>query len=52
MPQMAPLYWLSLFCFFIFTLLMFLIVNHFLSPFKKINILSQKSTNPFKPWSL
>nr|QGT77260.1 ATP synthase F0 subunit 8 [Potamiscus yiwuensis] len=34
MPQMSPLFWLGLFFFFFFTMMLFLMFNYFLSPYK------------------
>nr|YP_010952673.1 ATP synthase F0 subunit 8 [Tetralia glaberrima]YP_010952725.1 ATP synthase F0 subunit 8 [Tetralia rubridactyla]YP_010952842.1 ATP synthase F0 subunit 8 [Tetralia nigrolineata]WMQ53093.1 ATP synthase F0 subunit 8 [Tetralia glaberrima]WMQ53145.1 ATP synthase F0 subunit 8 [Tetralia rubridactyla]WMQ53262.1 ATP synthase F0 subunit 8 [Tetralia nigrolineata] len=35
MPQMAPLLWSYLFVFFFFSLMLFLIMNYYISPFNK-----------------
>nr|YP_009114552.1 ATP synthase F0 subunit 8 [Homologenus malayensis]AIB52331.1 ATP synthase F0 subunit 8 [Homologenus malayensis] len=35
MPQMAPLMWLYLFFFFLTSLLVFMMLNYFLKPYKK-----------------
>nr|YP_009749693.1 ATP synthase F0 subunit 8 [Sinolapotamon patellifer]QII91827.1 ATP synthase F0 subunit 8 [Sinolapotamon patellifer] len=34
MPQMSPLFWLILFPFFLISLLLFLMINYFIKPFK------------------
>nr|QUL60393.1 ATP synthase F0 subunit 8 [Terrapotamon thungwa] len=34
MPQMSPLFWLSLFFFFLLSFLLFLMFNYFIKPFK------------------
>nr|YP_009927060.1 ATP synthase F0 subunit 8 [Indochinamon bhumibol]QNT10756.1 ATP synthase F0 subunit 8 [Indochinamon bhumibol]BCL51418.1 ATP synthase F0 subunit 8 [Indochinamon bhumibol] len=34
MPQMSPLFWLSLFVLFLFTTGLFLLFNYFLKPYK------------------
>nr|YP_010956278.1 ATP synthase F0 subunit 8 [Opecarcinus hypostegus]WMY25242.1 ATP synthase F0 subunit 8 [Opecarcinus hypostegus] len=36
MPQMAPIYWLSLFAFFTLTLVLFSMLNYFIKPFNKM----------------
>nr|YP_010384966.1 ATP synthase F0 subunit 8 [Amusiotheres obtusidentatus]UPL64963.1 ATP synthase F0 subunit 8 [Amusiotheres obtusidentatus] len=52
MPQMAPIYWLYLFCFFLSILSLFLIMNYFMPPFSKINSLNVSNLNNFKSWKL
>nr|BDL61482.1 ATPase F0 subunit 8 [Arcotheres sp. GK-2022] len=52
MPQMAPLYWFYLFCFFLITLSMFLILNYFLTPFNKTTLYTSKPFNNYKYWKL
>uniref|UniRef100_UPI0030E155D7 ATP synthase F0 subunit 8 n=1 Tax=Austruca sindensis TaxID=1316774 RepID=UPI0030E155D7 len=52
MPQMAPLYWLTLFFFFLLVLLLFFMMNYFIKPFEKKDHTMKKSTNYFKAWSL
>nr|YP_010384927.1 ATP synthase F0 subunit 8 [Pinnotheres pholadis]UPL64924.1 ATP synthase F0 subunit 8 [Pinnotheres pholadis] len=52
MPQMAPIYWLSLFCFFLFILSLFLIMNYFIPPFNKTSSLNINNPDNFKSWKL
>nr|BDL61456.1 ATPase F0 subunit 8 [Indopinnixa haematosticta] len=52
MPQMAPLYWLYLFCFFLSMLLTFMILNYFLPPYNKTNISHLESSSKHKSWKL
>nr|YP_010384940.1 ATP synthase F0 subunit 8 [Arcotheres purpureus]UPL64937.1 ATP synthase F0 subunit 8 [Arcotheres purpureus] len=52
MPQMAPLYWLYLFCFFLITLFMFLVLNYFLTPYSKMTLTPLKLYNNYKNWKL
>nr|QGT77273.1 ATP synthase F0 subunit 8 [Apotamonautes hainanensis] len=52
MPQMSPLFWLSLFFFFLFSLMLFLMMNYFIKPFKSFSYLP--SSYPFSKllWKL
>nr|YP_009498515.1 ATP synthase F0 subunit 8 [Parasesarma pictum]AWK60828.1 ATP synthase F0 subunit 8 [Parasesarma pictum] len=52
MPQMAPLYWLYLFIFFLFTLLLFFMMNYFIKPFNSISPVSHETKFIFKSWKL
>nr|YP_010636262.1 ATP synthase F0 subunit 8 [Xeruca formosensis]WBQ48742.1 ATP synthase F0 subunit 8 [Xeruca formosensis] len=52
MPQMAPLYWLMLFFFFLFILSLFFMMNYFISPFEKKDHALKKPDIHFKPWTL
>nr|YP_009459819.1 ATP synthase F0 subunit 8 [Longpotamon yangtsekiense]AUT13991.1 ATP synthase F0 subunit 8 [Longpotamon yangtsekiense] len=52
MPQMFPMFWLSLLMFFLFSLTLFLMLNYFIKPFKMFNFVSL--SHPFSklPWKL
>nr|YP_010944264.1 ATP synthase F0 subunit 8 [Willemoesia forceps]WLW41803.1 ATP synthase F0 subunit 8 [Willemoesia forceps] len=50
MPQMAPLLWSSLFVFFLFNLLLFLISTYFLLPPSKMKYNPCSTTYPQKNW--
>nr|YP_010956291.1 ATP synthase F0 subunit 8 [Troglocarcinus corallicola]WMY25255.1 ATP synthase F0 subunit 8 [Troglocarcinus corallicola] len=52
MPQMAPIYWLNLFCMFLFTLLLFFMLNYYIKPFSKMTTSHISSKNTFKHWKL
>nr|YP_010572967.1 ATP synthase F0 subunit 8 [Potamon fluviatile]UZH44825.1 ATP synthase subunit 8 [Potamon fluviatile] len=52
MPQMAPLFWLSLLFFFILTLMLFLVLNYFIKPFKTFSISSISYYFPKPSWKL
>nr|BDL61469.1 ATPase F0 subunit 8 [Tmethypocoelis choreutes] len=52
MPQMAPLYWLYLFLFFISILLLFIMMNYFIKPFSQMNSILHYNDTNFKPWKL
>nr|YP_009509620.1 ATP synthase F0 subunit 8 [Cranuca inversa]AUN45037.1 ATP synthase F0 subunit 8 [Cranuca inversa] len=52
MPQMAPLYWLFLFLFFLSTLLVFFMMNYFIKPFEKKEHSLSKKDLKFKVWTL
>nr|AWW91886.1 ATP synthase F0 subunit 8 [Hemigrapsus penicillatus] len=53
MPQMAPIYWLFMFFFFIMSFLLFLMFNYFMKPFFKINSLPDNKSPFFsKSWKL
>nr|YP_009649172.1 ATP synthase F0 subunit 8 [Ovalipes punctatus]QDA22797.1 ATP synthase F0 subunit 8 [Ovalipes punctatus] len=52
MPQMAPLMWLYLYCFFLLSLLFFLIINHFIKPYDKISNKISSTTSIQTPWKL
>nr|YP_009912337.1 ATP synthase F0 subunit 8 [Cyclograpsus intermedius]QLD96867.1 ATP synthase F0 subunit 8 [Cyclograpsus intermedius] len=53
MPQMAPIYWLFMFFFFLLSFLLFFMFNYFLKPFSKINFASDsKKTLITKSWKL
>nr|QDO72155.1 ATP synthase F0 subunit 8 [Pandalus japonicus] len=47
MPQMAPLMWLNLYGFFTLMFLLFIIINYYIKPIKKIGASLQGSA-PFK----
>nr|YP_010564483.1 ATP synthase F0 subunit 8 [Pilumnopeus makianus]UZA47109.1 ATP synthase F0 subunit 8 [Pilumnopeus makianus] len=52
MPQMSPLMWLPLYFFFLFSLILFLMLNYFIKPYENINSpkLSNQIDQPF--WKL
>nr|YP_010164111.1 ATP synthase F0 subunit 8 [Longpotamon depressum]QRK27439.1 ATP synthase F0 subunit 8 [Longpotamon depressum] len=52
MPQMSPMFWLSLLMFFLLSLMLFLMLNYFLKPFKMFNFTS--FSHPFSKlfWKL
>nr|YP_010164059.1 ATP synthase F0 subunit 8 [Nanhaipotamon hongkongense]QRK27348.1 ATP synthase F0 subunit 8 [Nanhaipotamon hongkongense] len=52
MPQMAPLLWLFMFIFFILSLMMFLILNYFIKPFKIYSFLNSSHNTPLPLWKL
>nr|QEJ81982.1 ATP synthase F0 subunit 8 [Tubuca paradussumieri] len=52
MPQMAPLYWLVLFFFFLFSLFLFFTMNYFIKPFEKKDWIMKKPDLNFKTWML
>nr|YP_010385005.1 ATP synthase F0 subunit 8 [Asthenognathus inaequipes]UPL65015.1 ATP synthase F0 subunit 8 [Asthenognathus inaequipes] len=53
MPQMAPIYWLFMFLFFLMSLMLFFMLNYFLKPFNKIFLLTDnKKTLNSKYWKL
>nr|YP_009239898.1 ATP synthase F0 subunit 8 [Grapsus tenuicrustatus]AMN14532.1 ATP synthase F0 subunit 8 [Grapsus tenuicrustatus] len=52
MPQMAPLYWLYLFVFFLLTFFIFLTLNYFIKPFEKVSSPSSSYSLEFKNWKL
>nr|YP_002327422.1 ATP synthase F0 subunit 8 [Eriocheir japonica]ACJ44952.1 ATP synthase subunit 8 [Eriocheir japonica]UJM44179.1 ATP synthase F0 subunit 8 [Eriocheir japonica] len=53
MPQMAPIYWLFMFFFFLASFLLFFALNYFIKPFYKVNFL-QDNKKPliYKYWKL
>nr|ANJ60507.1 ATP synthase F0 subunit 8 [Neoglyphea inopinata] len=50
MPQMAPLFWLNLFFFFITSFLIFFIMNYFMSPPMKLKIIKSSKHISSKSW--
>nr|YP_010160570.1 ATP synthase F0 subunit 8 [Grapsus albolineatus]QRH17763.1 ATP synthase F0 subunit 8 [Grapsus albolineatus]UBD09492.1 ATP synthase F0 subunit 8 [Grapsus albolineatus]UKS08541.1 ATP synthase F0 subunit 8 [Grapsus albolineatus]UYC29005.1 ATP synthase F0 subunit 8 [Grapsus albolineatus] len=52
MPQMAPLYWLYLFVFFIVSFFLFLSLNYFIKPFDKLDLTHSPQDLKFKIWKL
>nr|QUL60374.1 ATP synthase F0 subunit 8 [Mictyris thailandensis] len=52
MPQMAPIYWLLMFVFFLLTLILFLMLNFYIKPFKKMNSTLLLSKPIIKHWKL
>nr|ARQ82461.1 ATP synthase F0 subunit 8 [Tubuca arcuata] len=52
MPQMAPLYWLVLFFFFMISLFLFFAINYFVKPFEKKDHTMKKPDLNFKTWML
>nr|YP_010956265.1 ATP synthase F0 subunit 8 [Kroppcarcinus siderastreicola]WMY25229.1 ATP synthase F0 subunit 8 [Kroppcarcinus siderastreicola] len=52
MPQMAPIYWLFLFIFFIASLLLFFLFNYYVKPFEKMMISHSIVKNNTKYWKL
>nr|YP_010385148.1 ATP synthase F0 subunit 8 [Tritodynamia horvathi]UPM51602.1 ATP synthase F0 subunit 8 [Tritodynamia horvathi] len=53
MPQMAPIYWLFMFLFFIMSFWLFFMINYFMKPFNKIDSFSDnKKTLVSKSWKL
>nr|UEK25849.1 ATP synthase F0 subunit 8 [Pachygrapsus fakaravensis] len=52
MPQMAPLYWLYLFMFFITSFFLFLSLNYFIKPFEKLDMTYSSQDLKFKTWKL
>nr|YP_002808486.1 ATP synthase F0 subunit 8 [Scylla tranquebarica]ACO07193.1 ATP synthase F0 subunit 8 [Scylla tranquebarica] len=53
MPQMAPLLWLYLYFFFLLTFIIFISLNYFFKPFKKIDFkISLSHTIPQFIWKL
>nr|AGJ50515.1 ATP synthase F0 subunit 8 [Austinograea alayseae] len=52
MPQMAPLLWLYLFMFFLASLMLFLVLNYFISPFEKMSTPILMTHKMQKSWKL
>nr|YP_010384979.1 ATP synthase F0 subunit 8 [Xenophthalmus pinnotheroides]UPL64989.1 ATP synthase F0 subunit 8 [Xenophthalmus pinnotheroides] len=52
MPQMAPMYWLYLFAFFITVLMLFLMMNYFIKPFNHMKHDASSLPTQFKHWKL
>nr|YP_003359513.1 ATP synthase F0 subunit 8 [Gandalfus yunohana]ACC62347.1 ATP synthase F0 subunit 8 [Gandalfus yunohana] len=52
MPQMAPLLWFYLYLFFLISLMLFLMMNYFLIPFKKISTPTLTTHKFHKSWKL
>nr|UAM92179.1 ATP synthase F0 subunit 8 [Geosesarma faustum] len=52
MPQMAPLYWLYLFIFFLLMLLLFVMLNYYIKPFNNITLTSINNKIFSKHWKL
>nr|YP_010547121.1 ATP synthase F0 subunit 8 [Hemigrapsus sanguineus]APT69305.1 ATP synthase F0 subunit 8 [Hemigrapsus sanguineus]UYK51635.1 ATP synthase F0 subunit 8 [Hemigrapsus sanguineus] len=53
MPQMAPIYWLFMFFFFILSFLLFFMFNYFMKPFFKIDFMPNNKKPLFhKSWKL
>nr|QIZ74897.1 ATP synthase F0 subunit 8 [Neilupotamon papilionaceum] len=44
MPQMAPIFWLSLLMFFLFSFMLFFTLNYFIKPFKVFSPLALSHT--------
>nr|YP_009863728.1 ATP synthase F0 subunit 8 [Neilupotamon xinganense]QKE31059.1 ATP synthase F0 subunit 8 [Neilupotamon xinganense] len=52
MPQMAPLFWLSLLMFFLFSLMLFFTLNYFIKPYKAFSSLPLIYSLPPYLWKL
>nr|QGT77364.1 ATP synthase F0 subunit 8 [Parapotamon spinescens] len=52
MPQMFPMFWLCLLLFFLFSLMLFLLLNYFIKPFKMLNLNSHSLLHSKLPWKL
>nr|YP_009346407.1 ATP synthase F0 subunit 8 [Clistocoeloma sinense]AOR53786.1 ATP synthase F0 subunit 8 [Clistocoeloma sinense] len=52
MPQMAPLYWLYLFIFFLSILLLFFMLNYFIKPYNNMSFISFEKKFFSKSWKL
>nr|YP_009509594.1 ATP synthase F0 subunit 8 [Pachygrapsus marmoratus]AUN45011.1 ATP synthase F0 subunit 8 [Pachygrapsus marmoratus] len=52
MPQMAPIYWLYMFFFFLLSFSLFFTLNYFIKPFDKIEVTSDSYYLHYKPWKL
>nr|YP_009154092.1 ATP synthase F0 subunit 8 [Gandalfus puia]AKC99393.1 ATP synthase F0 subunit 8 [Gandalfus puia] len=52
MPQMAPLLWLYLYLFFLTSLMLFLVLNYFITPFEKISMPTLMTHKSQKSWKL
>nr|YP_009093680.1 ATP synthase F0 subunit 8 [Mictyris longicarpus]CEG06217.1 ATP synthase F0 subunit 8 [Mictyris longicarpus] len=52
MPQMAPIYWLLMFAIFLFSLVLFLMLNFYIKPFKKMDSALLSSKPVLKYWKL
>nr|YP_010164085.1 ATP synthase F0 subunit 8 [Scopimera intermedia]QRK27400.1 ATP synthase F0 subunit 8 [Scopimera intermedia] len=52
MPQMAPLYWLYLFFFFLSILTLFIMMNYFIKPFSHMSPMMHSASNVYKSWKL
>nr|WRK19526.1 ATP synthase F0 subunit 8 [Hainanpotamon sp.] len=52
MPQMSPLFWLSLLFYFLISLMLFLMVNYFIKPFKMFYYSPLISSTLKLPWKL
>nr|QFO87054.1 ATP synthase F0 subunit 8 [Latreillia valida] len=50
MPQMAPLMWLNLMCFFLVSLFFFLMLNYFIKPYQKNEKILTNYKNLEKSW--
>nr|YP_009484175.1 ATP synthase F0 subunit 8 [Charybdis bimaculata]AVQ04895.1 ATP synthase F0 subunit 8 [Charybdis bimaculata]AXB37175.1 ATP synthase F0 subunit 8 [Charybdis bimaculata] len=53
MPQMAPLMWLYLYCFFLLSLIVFMSINYFIKPYQKVDLSANSlSIPPQSTWKL
>nr|YP_009229041.1 ATP synthase F0 subunit 8 [Longpotamon xiushuiense]ALS20339.1 ATP synthase F0 subunit 8 [Longpotamon xiushuiense] len=52
MPQMFPMFWLSLLIFFLLSLMLFLMLNYFIKPFKMFNFTTPSYPFSKLPWKL
>nr|YP_009439691.1 ATP synthase F0 subunit 8 [Charybdis natator]ATG83211.1 ATP synthase F0 subunit 8 [Charybdis natator] len=53
MPQMAPLLWLYLYCFFLLSLIIFMSINYFIKPYEKMDLKTNLLSTPPQPiWKL
>nr|QUT09630.1 ATP synthase F0 subunit 8 [Tenuilapotamon latilum kaiyangense] len=52
MPQMFPMFWLSLLMFFLFSLMLFLMLNYFIKPYKTFNFIPISLSFSKFPWKL
>nr|YP_009239924.1 ATP synthase F0 subunit 8 [Leptodius sanguineus]AMN14558.1 ATP synthase F0 subunit 8 [Leptodius sanguineus] len=52
MPQMAPLFWLCLYVFFLISLTLFIILNFFIKPFESNTTSSLLPSPNQKIWKL
>nr|YP_009383504.1 ATP synthase F0 subunit 8 [Helicana wuana]YP_010433466.1 ATP synthase F0 subunit 8 [Helicana japonica]APL97754.1 ATP synthase F0 subunit 8 [Helicana wuana]QBB87156.1 ATP synthase F0 subunit 8 [Helicana wuana]USW67965.1 ATP synthase F0 subunit 8 [Helicana japonica] len=53
MPQMAPIYWLFMFLFFLSSFFLFFMFNYFMKPFTKIDFSpTNKKSLISKSWKL
>nr|QGT77352.1 ATP synthase F0 subunit 8 [Neilupotamon sinense] len=52
MPQMAPIFWLSLLMYFLFSLMLFFTLNYFIKPFKGFTSFPLSYSFPTYLWKL
>nr|YP_010374014.1 ATP synthase F0 subunit 8 [Episesarma lafondii]QJH91608.1 ATP synthase F0 subunit 8 [Episesarma lafondii] len=52
MPQMAPLYWLYLFVFFLLIFLLFFMLTYFIKPFNNMSPITLDKKSFSKSWKL